>query len=290
MSSFTDLAPEIRTSVYNILLRDSLANNQSILYYGRNPLRGHQLSRTSGRCKRQYTLNTLDRITFVPEVEARRVVHLENIDDLLNLAATCRLLHSDILAMAWSNADIHVGSDTLFKDLTCIFRDRLSTECCAFIHTLRLDIGERQWSLSAVNKTASLITSCLPQLQSLFLMIDCRCDLRGPSGLMALAGLPSQITVIFRYYWDFTRLPGSRPTSKTKDWADYKNDKSFRQLLDRRSKGHRRRKMREEKELMKAAGSALQDTVELRALIQSGLPGRCEASGQLLADDYLLEE
>ncbi|KAI5237843.1 hypothetical protein E4T43_07827 [Aureobasidium subglaciale] len=223
MSSFTDLAPEIRTSVYNLLLRDSLANNQRILYYGRNPLRGHQLSQTSGRCKRQYTLNTLERITFVPEVEARSVVHLEDIDDLLNLAATCRILRSDILAMAWSSADIYVWSDTLIKDLTCIFGHRLSTECCAFIHTLRLDIGERKWSLSAVNKTASLITSCLPQLQSLFLMIDYRSDFRRanePSSLMALAGLPPQITVIFRYYSshvDFTRLPRSHLTSTTKD-------------------------------------------------------------------------
>ncbi|KAI5204696.1 hypothetical protein E4T39_03473 [Aureobasidium subglaciale] len=269
MSPFTGMAPEIRTSVYNILLHDSLINDQRILYYGRNPLRGHHTSQTSGRLKRQYLLDAQDRIAFVPGSKARRVLHLDDIDNLLNLAATCHLLRSDILAMAWSNADIYVGSDTLFKDLTCVFKNRLSTECCAFIRTLRLDIGEEEWSLSQVNKTAGLITSCLPQLQSLFLATTHGSVVRErdrPSGLKALASLSPHVTVIFRYNLRPSIFEAMQRAGSVRAWADQENERSFTELLTLRTKSHRRRKMRAEKELRNEVGSFLQDTVVLRAL------------------------
>jgi hypothetical protein len=58
-------------------------------------------------------------------IGVRYNIHLADVSDLLFLAATCRLLRSELLALAWSNADMTVRSPTLYMDLHCILYDRL---------------------------------------------------------------------------------------------------------------------------------------------------------------------
>lgn len=94
--SFTNLPAEVRSLIYGFLLRDAVSECKYIVYYGRQ---GDMDKRVfEFFCREQRGLLFRDRNSTY----ARHV----DISNLLKLAATCRLLRSEILFLAWSNADI----------------------------------------------------------------------------------------------------------------------------------------------------------------------------------------
>lgn len=143
MSSFTTLAPEIRLLVYNELLQSSLSGKKRIVYDCRC------LKRCAPLCPHDRMFSVLSKrgqVTVSKTMEP--LVHLADIGDLLNLAATCHLFRSEILVLAWPNADIHIRSintksENLIGNATYIFTNRLSTGCCNLIRTLHIDVPER---------------------------------------------------------------------------------------------------------------------------------------------------
>jgi hypothetical protein len=173
MLSFLDLPPETRMTVYNILLKSSLTGNMRILYTGDDPLRC--VSGTNS-VRHRLSYNTQqDRIAFIGNriiktqdtIDAECHINYAEIDDLLSLATTCRLLRSELLTLAWSNADISVSSPTLTTDLHCIFYNRLSSNACTFVRTLQVGIEEWAWSPQEIKNIAGLIRRRLPQLEQL---------------------------------------------------------------------------------------------------------------------------
>ncbi|KAG9654338.1 hypothetical protein KCU64_g7281, partial [Aureobasidium melanogenum] len=137
--SFTALPPEIRSVVYTILLHDTLSNKKRLIYDGACPdccTTSCQEPETHDKVlpfgSRKFNAHTFPHKTLY--------VYLADFGDLLRLAATCKLLRSEILGLVWSNADIFIKSNNLTKTLTHIFDDYLSTGCCKFISTLHVEI------------------------------------------------------------------------------------------------------------------------------------------------------
>lgn len=149
MLSFLDLPPEVRLAIYRILLQSTLARNTRILYSGTNPLRCGDTPHCI-RHKQPFEhiarglVSFLDaRIIYARDIDrAKYNIHLADIDDLLFLAGTCRLLRSELLALAWSNADIHIESPESYNELDCIFYERLTSESCSFIRTLQYNVNQ----------------------------------------------------------------------------------------------------------------------------------------------------
>ncbi|THX51831.1 hypothetical protein D6D06_07127 [Aureobasidium pullulans] len=271
------LPPEARSMVYDLLAPWSKPQQHRILYYGHNPLRARNLPPPTRSIQRS-GLDPQDRIIFRSRSNfhgsavkrAKRAVHLANIEDLLALAGACRLLRSEILSLAWSNADIY--------ELTCIFDNRLSAECCNFIRTLRVEIKDTQWPPSEMKKMGQLITRRLPQLQTLFVAIrtdNSRSSSDPPQkGLLALASVPLNVTIKILTYIPgdidlMMRNNGQFSDQQLRDHRKKQDGKYEANLLVTRSKGQQRRVMQEHVKQQDVVGDLLEDTVEMRSLMFS---------------------
>lgn len=175
MLSFTDLPPEIRLAIYKHPLQSTLEKTTRILYSGNDPLRcgdtPHCIRHNQPfeRTCPEGCVSFLDaRIIYARDIQrAKYNIHHADNDDLIFLAATCRLLRADLLALIWSRADIHVMSPELHNELRWIFHDRLASESCNFIRTLLIDVREQDWLPSETRKIVGLIRRRLPNLEKL---------------------------------------------------------------------------------------------------------------------------
>jgi hypothetical protein len=206
MLSFLSLPPETRIIIYDLLLDSSRSSNARILA-GVNNFR-RQGTSSLVRHKSVYRVHQ-DHIRFDGSgstflwrlIGARCNIHLADIGDLLFLAATCRLLRSELLALAWSNADMAVRSPTLYMDLHYIFYDRLPHQICTFIQTLQIDADKDAWSPQQMFATSGLILRRLPHLKKLVIYIPRRVSgthKKGHGRMLTLATLrilPLRITV-----------------------------------------------------------------------------------------------
>jgi hypothetical protein len=212
MLFFLSLPPEIRMSVYDILLKSSVTSKTRILYVSNNTLhykrlRGFVCYKRGCEIHENHIPFSGDKTIWIEEViKAERNIHRAHVDDILCLASTCRLLRSELLAFAWSNADISVNSPNLSMDGAYIFFDRLSSNTSTFIRTLQIRIEQHAWKPRELRRTVSFLRSRLPQLKQLILNIVVRSPatkvhLRDRNyALMALQSVPRETTVEFRHY------------------------------------------------------------------------------------------
>ncbi|KAH0007049.1 hypothetical protein KCU78_g11981, partial [Aureobasidium melanogenum] len=209
MSSFLDLPPEIRLIIYNILLQSTLAKDTRILYFGDNPLRSGidpdciRHKQPFKRIGPQGDIRFLDTKSILARhiARAQYTIHLADIDDLLFLASTSRLIRSELLALAWSSADVHIESPDGYKELHCVFYDRLTSESCTYIRTLQFSIDSCQWSPSETIKVIELIRVRLPQVEQLIVNGTFRLGHGGKPfapGVAVLKSLPPHIAVELR--------------------------------------------------------------------------------------------
>lgn len=276
MLSFIDLPPEIRLVIYKILLQHTLAKDTRILYFGDNPLRcgvfpdrirHKQPFRRVGSPGDIKFLNT--RTDLASHIALKGyVIHLADIDDLLFLASTCRLTRSEILALAWSNADIRIESPETYNDLHCIFYDRLTSQSCEFIRTLQFNVIESEWSPSESGKIVGLVRSRLERLELLIVTILARSDPPvGPltPGIAALRGLPLRIAVNLRYYHRFYLRRTIVSSGKRKDASKNARLQSLRAEIGLICQ--KRKEEQSKKDQGDQACEILEATAEMRSLM-----------------------
>jgi hypothetical protein len=279
MPSFLDLPAETRMAVYNILLNCALTKNTRILYTGDNPFRC--VSGTNFvRHKLSYNIKQ-DQIAFIGNqiiktqdiIDAECHIHRADVDDLLSLATTCRLLRSELLALAWSNADISVSSPTLTTDLHCIFYNRLSTNACNFVRNLQVKIEECSWSREEMRNIAGLIRRRLPQLEQLIVNIPNRSAATKQKAwalwnvMPVLRAILSHVALRFKYYCVPSILfKYSRSPEQIWDWNKIANE-HFEAIRAEVGPTHRgRRDKLAKREQKDQVADVLEATVELRPL------------------------
>ncbi|TIA06441.1 hypothetical protein D6C80_10327 [Aureobasidium pullulans] len=280
--SFLSLPPEIRMIIYNILLQSCLASNTRTLYSGTNPLRCADTPH-SIRHQQSYYVDPQDRICFRRILYSCNIrnatynIHHSNLDDLLSISATCRLIRSESLALIWSNADIHVKSPELSHELTWIFCNRLSWEACNFITTLHIHINQRSRSPSHTEIMKSARSLIRQLLQLKLLVVEMRIsylpkkDLPIPE-LLALRILPMRVIVKVHHYfsdWSFKRFPNANRVQHVKNVREESNMWAEKALLAAREDvdliRRKRRREREEKAKRDEVGEFLEDTLEMRS-------------------------
>lgn len=201
MLSFTSLPPEVRMTIYNILLQSTLSKTTRIYYLDEDPVDYGYFP--SIRQSQSFSRVRKD-VRDIRVRDSRRPEYdIHDIDDLLFLANTCRLLRAELLALAWSNADVRIQSPELYSDLRYIFCDLLSSESCGFIRTLNLVVDLKICMRSEIEKIVGLIRHQLPRLEQLIVYININLDRRpddlSPS-VRALGILPLHITVKLRCF------------------------------------------------------------------------------------------
>jgi hypothetical protein len=279
MPSFLDLPPETRMAVYNILLNSALTKNTRILYTGNNSPRCKAVPH-SIRHRLSYKIKQ-DQIAFIGNqiiktkdiIDAECHIHHADIDDLLSLATTCRLLRSELLALAWSNADISVSSPTLTTDLHWIFHDRLSTNACNFVRTLQVKIEECSWSREEMGNIAGLIRRRLPQLEQLIVNIPNRSAATKQKAwalwnvMPVLRAVISHVALKFKYYCvPSTLFKYSRSPEQMWIWNKIANEhlEAIRAEIGPVHRDRRDKRVRREQEYQVA--DVLEATVKLRCL------------------------
>jgi hypothetical protein len=273
MLSFTDLPPEIRWAIYETPLQSTLAKTTRILYSGKDPLRcgdtphcirhNQPFKRTGSDGKIEF----LDaRIIYARDIRrAKYNIHHADLDDILPLASTCRLVRSDLLAFAWSRAEIQIMSPEPLNELRCIFYDRLTSESCNFIRTLEIDVHERDWLSSETRKIVGLIRRRLPVLEKLTVNVFIQFVSRNVAfapGLAAFRILPLHVALefnnkVFPYHIlhsDRFRGPGSGA-------ATMQSLRTELSLI-----GSKRREEQAKRGLGDEVGGILEATVDMRSL------------------------
>ncbi|KAG9604701.1 hypothetical protein KCU77_g710, partial [Aureobasidium melanogenum] len=293
VSSFTALPPEIRSLVYNSLLHDTLSNNKRLIYDGACP----ECCTTS--CQEPETHDKVlpfasrkfNALTFPHKT---LYVHLADFGDLLRLAATCKVLRSEILGLVWSNADIFIKSNNLAKTLTHIFDDCLSTECCNSIRTLHVDIPrptQEQPSPDDTKQIVKLIHHRLPQLEKLILFLgkdQSRFSLRFPQVAMSvLASLPSRISVEFRNHGQYRFSLRLRYTTGPQVSRESLNNQDKACLDAIRSRREKRKQKKAEKKRRDEAVDGLGDAVETHSSITSNQLSSTNTREELGLEDAL---
>lgn len=209
-------------------------------------------------------------------------VHLADIGDLLNLATTCHLLRSEILVLAWPNADIFIKSTnhesgTFIKYAKSIFEDHLSAACSNLIRTLHIDVPERTWRSDQSRALAALTRSRLPELETLNISIrrEWRPEpsSRPDQALRALASLPSHVAIKVhndlsnRFEFAFAMILSPDGQFKA---ALRQRDREDQACLDAlRIKGRKRR----EKKLNREQGDELVRILKATAALRSLMVG-----------------
>jgi hypothetical protein len=284
MPSFLDLLPETRVMIYDSLLNSSRSNKERILAGVNN----FHLERTSGLVRKKSVYRVQHNhirfdgsgSTFLWRmIEARCNIHLADVSDLLFLAATCQLLRSEILALAWSNADMAVRSPTLYMDLHCIFYDRLPYQICTFIRTLQIDADKDAWSPRQMLATSGLILRRLPHLKHLIVYLPRRVFGVSKPGhgrtltLATLRMLPLRIRInIFHYvakedYKQFMRFRTLEWLHNLRQqWNKSADDWLFNLRARDGFKGYKRRTRQSKRMQEDQVPDILEATVELRSL------------------------
>lgn len=177
MLSFISLAPETRMTFYNFILQSCLMSNKRIFYFSDSGLHQRELS-GAVRHKLPFTIrenhltfNGTKAITEFDITNAECNIHLADTDDL---RSTCRLVRSEVLALAWFNADVSITSPALLLDLHYVFVHRLSSNTCSFIRTLQIKMDERAWSSREARKIVGLVHTRPPQLEELVMNVSPR--------------------------------------------------------------------------------------------------------------------
>lgn len=271
-------------TVYGFVLQSSLTSNKRISYISDSPLHQRELH-GAVRYKLPFTIRenhlTFDgtkAITKFDITNAECNIHLADTDDLLHLGSTCRLVRSEVLALAWSNADVSITSPALLLDLHYVFVHRLSSNACSFIRTLQIKMDERAWSPREARKIVGLVHTRLPQLQELVLDVPSRFVSNNveesfedrKDAFIALRGLPRKVTVTFHYL----TVPGL--SRQFHEWHDGPRPiPLFSKNMDVHFKNLRygvdmKRKRRSSEQTKREQGDLVADvleaTVELRAL------------------------
>lgn len=272
-------------NIYGFALESCETSNKRISYISDNALH-HRESPGAVRYKLPFTVRE-HHLTFkgnraigIQDIRnAECNIHLADIDDLLCLASTCRLLRSEVLALAWSNADISITSPALLLDLHYIFLHRLSSDTCTCIRTLQIKIEEYAWSSRDMKQIVGLVHTRQPQLEELVLNLPIRFSSHPNKttirprhdALMALQSLPRDVTVIF-HHWMTHNLSSSRPGggsgplpawSKNMD-AYFKNIRCASNMKRQRRNDEQRKRVQEDQ-----VADILEATRELRSL---GMP------------------
>lgn len=281
MFSFLSLPPETRMLVYDMVLRSCEMSTKRISYISHHPLRYRENLSSAVRYKLPFMVHE-NHLTFkgIKAIKKEDItnaecnIHLADVDDLLCLASTCRLIRSEVLALAWSNADISITSPALLSDLHYIFLHRLSSNICTFVRTLQIKIENLAWPSEDMSRIVGLIHRRLPQLEELVLNIPIRLRSRRTKrnaqndALMALRGLPREVTVIF-HYWTTQNCFFSRPDGGRESMAEGSKNmdayfKEIRYAIDmerkRRSDEHTKREQGDQ------VADVLEATVALRSL------------------------
>ncbi|THZ66006.1 hypothetical protein D6C85_08241 [Aureobasidium pullulans] len=226
-----DLPPELRMTIWDSMLQKALVSEKRIVYcdddgqHDESPECSDDDIPSSmetvasspivgwSRIAMQYDKNHQGRFISLVDVRYRygpsvlkRAVHHANIDALLALASTCRKIRSEVLALAWGNADITIyAPDNGFKaDVMHMFGRCLSEETCSLIRTLHVDVGKPDWSCKYVNQMAHFINKRLPNLETLTIAVA-RTNTQGrdievDKGLQALNCLPFTILLEIMAY------------------------------------------------------------------------------------------
>ncbi|KAH0270470.1 hypothetical protein KCU91_g8037, partial [Aureobasidium melanogenum] len=288
MLSFLNLPPEIRSAIYDVLLKSLLTNRTRILYTGNNPLRCKDSPDSVRRTLYYYTQQNGSQISFYGDktfgtwdiIKARYNIHLADIDDLLFLASTCRLLRTEILARVWSNADILVRSPRPSVDLYWIFHSRLSSITCSFIRTLQIQVDHGKWSPREMKMTARFIRRRLPQLEQLTVKMPVKvphwrkeANARKVA-LAELRSLPLQVTVKLDYYiapgW-YNIFMKRRTPDDLLDFQSKWNETAEARLHDLRVEfnlaGQKRREEQAKKKLRDQLSDSLEATLAIRSLM-----------------------
>lgn len=127
MSSLFNLPPEVRTIVYDQMVRDVHASDKRIIYCDHHSQYDESCQAIVEkptmwfRSKMEFETDHQRRIDLLTEdgtfSEGTTVygtcipdtaIHHANIDALLALASTCRQLRAEVLHHAWENADIRI--------------------------------------------------------------------------------------------------------------------------------------------------------------------------------------
>ncbi|KAG9991601.1 hypothetical protein KCU98_g69, partial [Aureobasidium melanogenum] len=317
MASLTGLPPELRTVIYTYLLEDGLASGKRIVYCHDddqyNDLDFSSLNQHSGdqddtqpesepvgwtRSAMQYTKNYQARITSLIDVRytygpdvLKRAIHHADVDDLLALASTCHRIRTEVLPLAWSNADITIYTpNNHFKDDAFhIFGRCLSSDTCALIRNIHIDVGTDRWSASDVSKTSNFIMNRLTHLKDLHVSVARESTTVDPPeldyGLRALTCLPCRTVVevdayihpstvsqepfnqvLLNLFGDGTQIT----VYQRKDWeqAISLNDMYFFELSRRETQ--LARALRTQNEERHIDGSLLEDSLGLRSWMADG--------------------
>jgi hypothetical protein len=278
MLSFTDLPPEVWMAIYNILLQSTLSKTTRIHYrdedtfnYGDFPtIRQSQFYIRTRREGKAIHIRDIRRPQY----------NIHDIDDMLFIASTCRLLRAEILALAWSNADIRIRSLELFSDLRYIFYDRMSSESCGFISTLQFGVDLKVCPPSETKEIGVLIRRRLPQMKELtvYIHMDFDPDLGDlmPS-VKALGVIPRHIAVEFKRCPAFDPHPSapSRRRPRYPPWAIVVYDRVYRSAgtalrvlqAELNLISQKRREEQAKREFLDQVCHVLEATVKMRSLM-----------------------
>lgn len=281
--SLINLPSEIRLLVYDFLLYDALSDNICIIYRGCKRDSDNQIFFETSRTGK----NILFHAMIKPQIW-----HID-ICNLLNLAATRHRFRSELLFLAWSNADIHINPknkepETLMQYAEFIFNNRLSKICCNFIRTLHINILEITWEPRHTRAIAEIIHRCLPRLEKLTVQVVCEWPGFGTGrpqkALCALGILARHIAVELRteFIRPFLFMSVGQQLSDTQIRArQQKRARADAAYLDAiRSQGQRRRSTKMAREQNDEFLDILQDTVDIRSQSLSSKPSGIDLQQQ----------
>ncbi|OBW64513.1 MAG: Adenine nucleotide alpha hydrolases-like protein [Aureobasidium pullulans] len=225
MSSLFNLPPEVRTIVYDQMVRDAHASDKRIVYCDHDSQYDESCQAIAEkptmwfRSKMDFETDHQGRIDLLIEDGTfskgttvygtcipNTAIHHANIDALLALASTCRQLRAEVLHHAWENADIRIFTidDTYLEAMVHIFEMHLSTEVCELIRTLFIEVSDDCWMPCEVSEIAQFIMRRLPNLKQLTVAVARRdtedWELDFEIGLKALSILPFSIDVEVEAY------------------------------------------------------------------------------------------
>ncbi|KAH0346575.1 hypothetical protein KCU81_g3938, partial [Aureobasidium melanogenum] len=266
--SLINLPLEIRLLVYDFLLYDALSDNICIIYRGCKRESDNQIFFETFRARKNIPFHAM----IKPQIW-----HID-ICNLLNLAATCHQLRSELLFLAWSNADICINlknkePETLMGYAEFIFNNRLSKICCDFIRTLQINVLEVTWEPRHTRAIAEIIHRCLPRLGKLTVHVIREWNSvdsdRPQKALCALGTLEPRIAVELRteFIRPFLFMSVGQQLSDTQIRArQQKRARADAAHLEAiRSVGQRRRRTKMAREQKDEVLDILQDTVDIRS-------------------------
>lgn len=276
MLSFTDLPPEIRLAIYRLVLQSTVSKTTRIYYRDQDTFDYGEFLYV--RRSQSWMRTRRDEAPILACDIRRPRYSIHDIDELLFLASTCRLLRSELLALAWSNADVRIQSQELYNDLRYILCHRWSRGCCGFIRTLQLGLDANTCKSSGTRKIAELIRHRLPQLEALTIYINMDFDPRiedlTPS-VRVLGILPVRVVVEFKRLLTLMSQYQHPSRRRTPAWSVSNYDRAYitvgtavRVLQTKHGlKAQKRKEEQAKRRLEDQVGDILEDTIGMRSLM-----------------------